>query len=181
MDNGASSYRRFLDGDQSAFDDILTEYRQILTLFINRYVHDMWAAEDIAIDVFTFLIVNRHHYNFKVQLKTYLFMLGRSRALDYLRRKKRIVFTALTEAESVEADEGPEEELMRDERRKAVMEAVSALPKDMQEAVLLFYFEELSYEDIARVMKKTRKQVDNLLYRAKKVLREKLGEEGSAL
>ncbi len=181
MDNGASSYRRFLDGDKSAFDDILTEYRQALTLFINRYVHDLWVSEDIAIDVFTFLIVHPHHYNFKVQLKTYLFMLGRSRALDYLRRKKKIVFTALTEAEAIEAEDGPEDVLLDKERKKAVRKAISSLPKDMQEAVLLFYFEELSYEDIAKVMKKTRKQIDNILYRAKKMLREILGEEGSAL
>ncbi len=179
MDNGASSYRRFLDGDKSAFDDILCEYRQPLTLFINRYVHDMWASEDIAIDVFTFLIVNPRHYNFKVQLKTYLFMLGRSRALDHLRRKKRIAFTELTEAEAIEAGDGPEEELLRNERKMAVMKAVKDLPRDMKEAVLLFYFEELSYEEIARVMKKNRKQIDNLLYRARLKLKEVLGEEGS--
>lgn len=47
MDNGASSYRRFLDGDRSAFDRIITEYRDSLTFFINRYVQDVcrwcWA------------------------------------------------------------------------------------------------------------------------------------------
>ena len=181
MDTGASSYRRFLDGDKSAFDEIIEEYRQPLTLFINRYVHDMWTSEDIAIDVFTHLIVHRHHYNFKVQLKTYLFMLGRSRALDHLRRKKKIVFTTLTEAETVETEDGPEVQLLRDERKKAVQAAVSTLPQDMQDAVHLVYFEELSYEDAAKIMKKNRKQIDNLLQRSKQKLRSILGEEGALL
>ena len=181
MDNGASSYRRFLDGDEAAFEEIMEEYRLPLTMFINRYVHDLWTAEDIAIDVFSYILVYRNRYNFKVQLKTYLFMLGRSRALDHLRRKKKIVFTPLTEAETIPDDISPEEAYLRDERRKAVNVAVESLPRDMRVAVHLVYFEELSYEDAARVMKKTRKQVDNLLYSAKAKLRETLGREGELL
>ena len=84
MDNGASSYRRFLEGDESAFDEIMKELFDGLVFFIDRYVHDIHAVEDIAIDAFSDLVVNKHRYNFKVTLKTYLFMLGRSRALNYM-------------------------------------------------------------------------------------------------
>lgn len=52
MDNGASSYRRFLEGDESAFDEIMKELFDGLVFFIDRYVHDIHAAEDIAIDAF---------------------------------------------------------------------------------------------------------------------------------
>lgn len=48
MDNGASSYRRFLEGDESAFDEIMKELFDGLVFFIDRYVHDIHAAEDIA-------------------------------------------------------------------------------------------------------------------------------------
>ena len=97
MDNGASSYRRFLDGDESAFDDIMKELFCGLIFFIDRYVHDFHVAEDIAMDVFSDLLVHRRRYNFKVTLKTYLYMLGRSRALDYLRRHKTVEFVPETE------------------------------------------------------------------------------------
>lgn len=53
MDNGASSYRRFLDGDESAFNEIMEELFRSLVFFINGYVHDIHAAEDIAIDAFS--------------------------------------------------------------------------------------------------------------------------------
>ena len=92
MDNGACSYRRFLDGDESAFDDIMEELFRSLVFFIDRYVHDIHTAEDIAIDSFSDLVVHRHRYNFKVTLKTYLFMLGRSRALDYIKHQRVIGF-----------------------------------------------------------------------------------------
>ena len=51
------------------------------------------------------------------------------------------------------------------------------LTDDMRAAVHLVYFEQLSYEDAAKVMKKNKKQVDNLLYRAKSTLRTILTEE----
>ena len=98
MDNGASSYRRFLDGDESAFGDIMRELFRGLVFFIDGFVHDAHAAEDIAIDTFSDLVVHKHRYNFKVSLKTYLYMVGRSRALDYIKHRKVIDFVELTYA-----------------------------------------------------------------------------------
>jgi len=182
MDNGASSYRRFLDGDESAFDSILEEYFPGLVFFIDGYVHDTHTAEDIAIDAFSDLIVHRTRYNFKVTLKTYLFMIGRSRALDHLRRRKKRNTLPISEAEEL-CDDGktPEEIVLRDEKHRLIHAAVGKLEENMRVAVHLVYFEEMSYEEAARIMKKKKKQVDNLLYRAKKELRAILGEDGVGL
>ena len=177
MDNGASSYRRFLDGDESAFDEIMKELFDNLVFFIDRYVHDIHAAEDIAIDAFSDLVVNRHRYNFKVTLKTYLFMLGRSRALNYIKHRKVIDFVELTEADkALSEQETLEEIVLADERKRVVNNALNALPDDMRVVIHLIYFEDMSYDEAAKVMKKNRKQVDNLLYRAKKELRIILGD-----
>ncbi len=180
MDNGASSYRRYLNGDEEAFRQIVKEYFDNLVFFIDRYVHDYAAAEDIAIDAFTELIVHKHRYNFKVSLKTYLFMIGRSRALDYIKHRGKLQMVELTEAE---AAEGPslEEIILADQRKRAVHEALAQLSDELRVAVHLVYFEQLSCDDAARVMKKNRKQVYNLLYRAKNALRTILGEEGELL
>ena len=181
MDNGASSYRRFLDGEEDAFDEIMKQLYPSLVYFINRYVQDMHTAEDLAIDTLSDLIVHRKRYNFQVSLKTYLYMIGRSRALDYIKRKKIIHFTELSDADALEDAASLEEQILADQRKQAVHTALAQLPKDMAEAVYLIYFEELSYQDAAAVLKKNRKQVDNLLYRAKKELREILGEDGEQL
>ena len=181
MDNGASSYRRFLDGDESAFDEIMKELFDNLVFFIDRYVHDIHAAEDIAIDTFSDLVVNKHRYNFKVTLKTYLFMLGRSRALNYIKHRKVIDFVELSEADKVPQLETLEEIVLVDERKRGINTALSALSDDMRVVIHLIYFEGLSYDEAAKVMKKNRKQVDNLLYRAKKELRIILGKDGEHL
>ncbi len=182
MDNGASSYRRFLDGDESAFESIMKELFRGLVFFIDGFVHDTHTAEDIAIDTFSDLIVHRHRYNFKVTLKTYLYMVGRSRALDYIKHRKVIDFVELSEAQAA-ADESEvlEAIVLADARKRAIHAAIAKLSQDMREAVHLIYFEEMTYEEAARVLKKNRKQVDNLLYRAKKELRIILGKDGELL
>ena len=182
MDNGASSYRRFLNGDESVFDEIMKELFDNLVFFVDRYVHDIHAAEDIAIDAFSDLVVNKHRYNFKVTLKTYLFMLGRSRALNYIKHRKVINFVELTEADNISAEqETLEEIILEDERKRIVNNALNSLPDDMRVVVHLIYFEDLTYDEAAKVMKKNRKQVDNLLYRAKKEIRIILGKDGELL
>ena len=182
MDNGASSYRRFLNGDQSAFDEIMQELFHGLVFFINRYVQDIHTAEDLAIDTFSDLLVHRYRYNFKVSLKTYLFMVGRSRALDYIKHRKVLHLVELSEAENQASDERSLEDMMlADERKRVVNNAISQLPEDMRVAIHLVYFENMTYDEAAKVMKKNKKQVDNLLYRAKKELRIILGEDGEQL
>lgn len=178
MDNDADSYRRFLNGDEAAFDEIMDSLFRRLVFFIDRYVRDVHTAEDLAMDVFSDLIVHRHRYNFRVSLKTYLFMLGRSRALDCLRHRRVIEFTELSELpEPSDEEKTVEEAVLADERKRAVNAVVAALPEDMRTVIHLIYFEEMTYAQAAKVMKRSVKQVDNLLYRAKRALRVRLGEE----
>ena len=179
MDNGASSYRRYLDGDEEAFESVVREYFDNLVWFLESYVHDLSAAEDIAIDAFTDLIVHRHRYNFRVSLKTYLFMVGRSRALNYVKRASKIQFTELSEAAAL-PDDGMslEQFVLMDDQKKALHRALDTLSPDLKEVVILVYFQELSCQEAAKVLKKNVKQVYNLLYRAKEALRTVLQQEG---
>lgn len=179
MKEDMSRYLRFADGDEEAFNEILIEYRKPLTYFINRYVHDLEIAEDIAIDVFMYLLVHKYRYNFKTSLKTYLYTIGRSKALDYLKRKKKFIIIEYSDEyiENLE-DTSLMEEIILEERKQRLHKAIQNLSTDMKEAICLVYLEELSYEETSKIMKKNRKQIDNLLYRAKKQLKEILEKEG---
>lgn len=179
MDNGESSYRCFLKGDETAFDEILTLYRLNLIFFIDRIVRDPDAAEDIAIDVFVDLLTRPKRYDFRIPLKAYLFMRGRSLALDYLRRRKR--FSDEKENGQTAAETDLEARFLLSEQKKALHSALRSLPDAMQQALHLVYFEELSYAEAAKVMKVSTKQVDNLLYRGKERLRAILKTEGVEL
>ena len=109
-------------------------------------------------------------------------MLGRSRALNYIKHCKVIDFVELSEADNTPAEQETLEEIvLADERKRVVNNALNALPEDMRVVIHLVYFEDLTYDEAAKVMKKNRKQVDNLLYRAKKELRIILGKDGELL
>ncbi|MBR2296114.1 MAG: sigma-70 family RNA polymerase sigma factor, partial [Clostridia bacterium] len=81
-------------------------------------------------------------------------------------------------SENVSEEEGLEEKILDSERKKKISKAIEGLPEQMRLVIHLAYFEDMSYKEIAMVMKIKPKQVDNLLYRAKKELRERLLEDG---
>ena len=178
MDNGADSYRRFLNGDESGFDEILELYHDNLIYFINRYVKNFTAAEDLA-DTFMELLIHKKRYSFKSSFKTYLFSIARHKAVDYIRREKRF--------SPVPADELPEDctdidevekTVISDETQKKIKEISLTLSEDYATYIHLSVFEGMDNDDIAKIMKKSKKQIANLSYRAKNAMREALRKEG---
>ena len=178
-DGSRALYRRWLDGDAAAFDEILRKYFDRLVFFLERYVGDTASAEDIAMDVFAWIVANPKRYNYKTSLKTYIFMLGKSRALNYIKRRDRHGAVPIEDAGGALAErDTPEDAVLLTERNRELNAALDALAGDMRLAVHLVYFEQMSYDEAARVMNKSKKQVDNLLYRAKKELRATLEAKG---
>ena len=178
MDHGESSYRRYLKGEEDAFRDIVELHFDGLLLFVHGYVRDLDAAEDIVIDVFTQLVVHKNRFRFGHSLKTYLYMMARSRALDHLKHRDKLQMTELSSDLPI-ADEkpGPEEALIAEEDKKTLYRALSRLEENQRQALHLVYFRDLSCEEAAKVLKKSRKQIYNLLYRGKEHLRTILEKE----
>ncbi len=182
MDQGAVCYKRFLEGQESAFDEIMELLFHRLVFFIDRYVQDPYEAEDLAIETMTELVVHPKKYRFTVSLKTYLFLLGKSKALDHLRKKnRRRTDPVASLKDSAEQGTSLEDQLQLQEQQRLVHEALAKIPQEMSAVLHLIYFEDLTYEEAAKVMKKTPKQVDNLVYRGKKELRQILGKEAIVL
>ena len=88
MDSAENLYRRFLSGDEAAFEDIVRLYRENLIYFLTRTV-DIHTAEDIAEDAFVELLLHPKRYNFSVSLKTYLFAIAKHKAQTYGRKRAR--------------------------------------------------------------------------------------------
>ena len=179
-DLGALFYRRFLDGDESGFEEILKLYHDGLIFFINRLVNNYATAEDLAADTFMELLVHKKRYAFKSSFKTYLFSIARHKAIDHIRKESRFTMLSSDTPEAAElADiETLEETVLKNDERRRLRRLIETLNDDYATYLHLFYFEDLTADEVARVMKKTKKQMANIAHRAKKALEEAMRKEG---
>lgn len=180
MDYGAMCYRRFLDGEDSAFDEIMDTYHDSLILFINKLVGNYSIAEELAADTFVELLVHRKRFLGKCDFKTYLYSIGRHKAIDYIRREARKKTVSTDEILELSDDQHIEERFIEDESKRILHQAIEQLSEDYRAAVYLIFFENLSYEDAARILGKNKKQIDNLIYRAKAALKKILTERSDS-
>ena len=89
MDNGASSYLRFLNGDDDAFAPIVRDYKDGLILYIDSFIHNLSIAEDLMEDTFVKLATKRPVFHNDSAFKTWLYAIARNLALDWCRQNAR--------------------------------------------------------------------------------------------
>lgn len=179
MDNGASSYRRFLEGDDNGITEIVMEYKDGLILYLNSYVNNIYIAEDLMEDTFFKLIVKKPMFFNRYSFKTWLYTIGRNIAIDYLRKQSKSVHRPVEDYEQLLVEEEElEKNYFQEERKIIVQQAMKKLKKEYQEVLYLIYFEELTNSEAGKVMNKKKSQIEMLLYRAKKSLRVILEKEG---
>ncbi len=179
MDQGAILYQRYLEGDDSAFSDLLNEYRDSLIFFLNRTLDNLSVAEEIAAEAFAELIIHKGRYKGKVAFKTYLYSIGHHKMVDYIRKEARhpkVTYEDATEKSLSYASF--EQDVVKDAQNQLLYQGMAGLPEDYRVALYLFYFENMSYEEAAVVMKKNKKQIANLVFRAKAALKKALEQEG---
>lgn len=174
MENGASSYHRLKVENKEEITEIVEQYGNHLVLFINGYVKNITVSEDLMEDTFMQLIIHKHYFRGESSLKTYLFKIARNKALNYLKKNKNVFEIP----EDYEDNKQLEEQILKNETNKTIHYALKQLTEDYSMVLYLLYFENLSYNEIGKVMKKSEKQIKNLAYRARNSLKEVLKEEG---
>jgi len=179
MDKGALCYQRFLDGDNTGLEELVTMYNQSLIFYINGFAGNITVSEDIAADTFADLIVRRHNFKNDYMFKTWLFKIARNKAIDHLRKQSRWRFKPVEELETELSDnEALEQAVLKDEQNKNLHNAMKQMHNDYKDILHLIYFEDMSYNEASAVMRKNIKQIKNLVYRARQALKLELEKEG---
>lgn len=173
MEEDIKLYNDFILGKNESFEKIIDKYKEKLIYFIQRFVKSIDIAEDISQDVFVYMLINKKEYDFKYSLKTYLYTIGKSRALNYLKRESKI----LPIDESNLYDDDLEEKIFYKERTTNLKKAINKLSSKYQLAIYLVDVEELQYKDICKILNKSLPQVKMLIHRARKKLKYILSQE----
>lgn len=179
MDGMADCYERFLHGDAQAFARIVTENRAGLSRYLFSFVRDMELAEELTEDVFVKLWLKRPADRKRCSFKTWLYTIGRNMAIDRVRKQNRERSVPLDEIAEVSTGGNPPlERYEAEETKRALETALQSIPPAYAEALRLMYYEGFTEKEIAHILKKSVKSTYNVIYRAKKSLREELLKEG---
>ncbi|MGJ0847064.1 RNA polymerase sigma-70 factor, ECF subfamily [Tissierella praeacuta DSM 18095] len=166
-------YKSFLEGSISSFETLVLRHKDNLIYFISRYTGDIFAAEDIAQDVFAYVYVYKEKYNFDYSFKTYIYTLGRNKAIDYVRKQSKLKVVPFERDNEILVDKDSiEEKIIKDEEKKLLLDSLKKLKPDYENAIYLADFEELSYGEISKILGKTLGQTKVLIHRARKALKE---------
>lgn len=173
---GESSYRRFLEGDTSAVEELVLLYGDALVRFAYCYVKDSVIAEDIMEDAFASLLSRRKRFQSGENLRAYLYKITRNKCIDHLRFSKRHV--ALYDYENVLVSGDFSEGVTKRARNRTLYKCMNELSPQYAEVLYLIFIEGYSIEEACKLLKKSKKQVYNLLARAKTSLKQRLEQEG---
>lgn len=176
MENNA--YKRYLDGDSAALSELICEYKNGLTMYLNSYVHDLELADELCCETFVRLAYKKPKFRGTSSFKTFLYSIGRNVTLLYLRKNKKHIAESLDAAAAIPDPTDLEKTYLVKERNRQLYTAIGALKADYAQALWLMYFEELSVSEIAAVMKRSLSAVKVLLHRARQALKAELEKEG---
>jgi RNA polymerase sigma-70 factor (ECF subfamily) len=174
------------DGDQSAFADLVAAHQAAVAGTVLRLLHSHELAAVVSNRAFYRAYEYLASFDDSRPLRPWLLSIAAHEALNELRaRRREVARTVSGEAAEIELEQlgsGPEpaDELERRERTVAIRAAVERLPEAQRVVVVLRYFADLSYADIAEATQQTVNNVGVTLLRARERLRRELETEGVA-
>jgi RNA polymerase sigma-70 factor (ECF subfamily) len=180
------------EGSEAAFAELMRRHQRGVLNFVYRMVQNRQIAEEITQEVFLALVKNARRYKPTAKFTTYLYTIASNMiSKEWLRRKRRPrvlslfapwagspdddeIFHPLAQVSDQKAD--TEVAFKRGEISEAVNEALKDLPAHQREAFILRRFEDLSYQDIARITRVPIGTAKSRVVRAEQALRPLLEE-----
>ena len=171
-------YNDYLNGEKEAFEILYNKYKKKIEYFIYNIVKDYQTAEDIAQE--TFIYVIQHQMRENSSFKYYIYLVARSKAINYINTEKRR--KDITETFLKEDDEQIEKDVLdvitNEETKRELLESIELLDERYKNAIYLVNIEGLSYEETSKILGETLQNTKNLIHRGKKQLRKILLKKG---
>ncbi len=157
--------QRHLAGDELAFEALMRRYHRELYNFLVRFVGDRTLAEDVFQEAFLQLHVSAAAFDMSRRLKPWLFTIAANKARDAMRKRSRKQAAPLDATIAGSQDQrtsyadlmpsnipSPDESLMNLETRQGVEKIVRNMPENLRTVLLLNYFHEIPYKEIAEML-----------------------------
>lgn len=173
---------RCRNGDREAFDELVLRYEKQAYNLAYRLTGNYDDASDVVVEAFVRAFQGLHTFRGDANFGTWLHRVVVNTFLDLRKRNKHRQHISLEEQMEVDGDiltrqiedtaPGPQELIEAQERADVLQQAINQLPHDRRILIVLYHFENLSYEEIAQILKMPVGTVKSRLNRARLALRE---------
>ena len=184
LDGDAELMLRVKSGDREAFATLVEKYKQPVVNLAYRTLSDAAEAEDMAQQVFLQVYKAAHRYQISAKFSTWLFTIARNLCLNEIRRRSRHPAESLYQVSDTDDTPmrqvedarvaSPPKALLSSELEEKIEAALADLPENQRTAIALCRQEELSYEDIAKVLGVTVSATKSLIHRGRETLKQRL-------
>lgn len=178
--------QRALAHDQQAFGELVRMQQSAVYNLCYRMLGERGEAEDAAQETFLRAYSNLDRYDTDRPFKTWILSIASNHCIDRL-RKRRLVWLSIDEPlpphPALNSDEEePEDAVITNERSAMIQRMLAELSPEYRAAVVLRYWYDLSYTEIAEMLNTTESAVKSRLFRARQALAEKMAgsQEGAA-
>jgi RNA polymerase sigma-70 factor (ECF subfamily) len=184
-DTDAALMLRVKQGDSSAFEELVEKYKQPVMNLVYRTLPDATEAEDLAQHVFLQVYKSAHRYEVSAKFTTWLFTIARNLCLNEIRRRSRHPADSLDETYADNDEQpirqvedaktfSPPDTMLQGELESKIEEALAELPEKQRTAILMCRGDELSYEDMAKILECSVSATKSLIHRGRETLKQKL-------
>ena len=171
---------RAIEGDERAYAELFKKYRDSVFFMVLKMVNNHTDAEDLMFEAFEKAFNRLNYYSPQFAFSTWLFKIASNNTIDFIRKKKAL--TVSLDVEFSHPDDWsyinsiaagirtPEEDVIRQQRATFMREKVALLKDRYRRLIELRYFDELSYEEIAKSLSIPLGTVKAQLFRARELL-----------
>ena len=177
--------KKFQDGDVGAYNQIVHRYKDRLLNFIYRFLNDLDRSEDLVQDTLLKLYTHKDSYKEIAKFSTWLYTIAANLARTELRKIKRRRTFSVTELSHDDrefiiksTDAGPGEENFSQNFEKNVQRALAELPDDFKTIIILRDIQELSYDEISKIVEVPLGTVKSRINRGRVKLQQLLKKKG---
>ena len=177
--------KKFQEGDVGAYNQIVFRFKDRLLNFIYRFVNDLDLAEDLVQDTLLKLYTHKDSYQEIAKFSTWLYTIAANLARTELRKKKRRKTFSVTELSRedrefiiVSSDVDPSEDLSSQNFERNIQLALAELPDDFKTIIILRDIQELSYDEISKIVDVPLGTVKSRINRGRVKLQQLLKKKG---